>query len=261
MSEHTKSSLFSGASPKLTFVMGILVGVAGVSLVGFILALVVSLGANGGLAKVFTKGDVDNKPVAAVNDTKPSQPGTNQPSAKVDIQVRADEFVRGEQGAPVTLVEYSDLECPYCKRFHPAMQQIMQDYAGKVRWIYRQFPLSFHANAEKEAEAAECVGKLGGGSKYWEFIDKIYERTTSNGTGFALADLPKLAQEVGVNQASFKTCLNNGEMAAKVQKDLQEGSGYGVGGTPTTFINGRAVEGAVPLADLKAAVEQALAGK
>ncbi len=260
MSEHTKSSLFTGASPKLTFVMGILVGVAGVSLVGFMLALVMSFGGNGGLAKIFAKGDKAGQPAVAEN-TGPSQPGTNQPPAKVDIQVKADEFVRGEPNAPVTLVEYSDLECPYCKRFHPAMQQIMKDYAGKVRWIHRQFPLSFHANAQKEAEASECVGKLGGGSKYWEFIDKIYERTTSNGTGFALADLPKLAQEVGVNQTSFKTCLNNGDMTAKVQKDIQEGSSYGVSGTPTTFINGRAVEGALPLADLKAAVEQALAGK
>lgn len=255
-SQTPKESIFSGASPKLTFVMGVVTGVAAISLLGFI--LVVSAG-----YQFKTGANQDNsRPIAQVNGgtnaPTPSQPDTNQPPAKVNIAVKDIDYIRGDKNAPVTLIEYSDLECPFCKRFHPNMEQLMTEFQGKVRWIHRHFPLSFHANAQKEAEASECVGKLGGADKYWSFIDKIYTRTTATGTGFALTSLPKLAREVGVSESQFKTCLDSGEFATKVQTDLQEGTTFGVQGTPTTFVNGTPVEGAVPYEQLKAAVEQAL---
>lgn len=253
MSEHTKSSIFSGASPKLTFIMGVVVGVAAVSLIGFVIAVVMSFGGGAsGWAKLGRNSEADK--LTAANN----QAANNQAPAKVDVQVKPDDYIRGDRNAPLTLIEYSDLECPYCKRFHETMLQLMQDYSGQVRWIYRHFPLSFHANAQKEAEAAECAGKLGSTDKYWSYIDKIFARTVSNGTGFALADLPKLARELGLNEASFKSCLDSGEMATKVQADLQAGSSYGVSGTPTTFVNGQVVEGAVPYSELKLIIEAAL---
>jgi len=234
--------------------MGVVVGVAAVSFVGFILAVVFSFSGKGG-NKLAWGGD--NK--ANTNTPSTQQPtDSNTPLAKVDIKLKDTDYVRGAKNAPVTLVEYSDLECPFCKRFHPASLQLLQEYAGKVQMVFRHFPLSFHANAQKEAEAAECVGKLGGASKFYSFIDKIFERTTSNGNGFTLDKLGPLAREVGVSQSKFQSCLDAGEFTAKVQSDLQEGSQYGVGGTPTTFVNGTPVEGAVSYEQLKAVVDEAL---
>lgn len=127
----------------------------------------------------------------ALNNTIPQ-------AEKVDVQLKDSDYIRGDKNAPVTMIEYSDLECPFCKSIHPSLVRIMNEYPGKVKWVYRHFPLSFHANAQKEAEAAECIGKLAGADKYWEFIDKVFERTTSNGTGFALTALPTLAGELGI---------------------------------------------------------------
>ncbi len=250
-----RDGLFSGASPKLTFIMGLVTGVAAVSLVGFILVVLggqtIGLGAAPTPARAVAQAPTPTNP----NSATPPAP------SKVSIALRDGDYIRGDKNALVTLVEYSDLECPFCKRFHPEMVQLMQEYQGKVAWVYRHFPLSFHQNAQKEAEATECVGKLGGNEKFWSFVDKIYERTTSNGTGFALTALGPLAKEVGVSQSKFQSCLDSGEFAAKVQADEQQGGSYGVAGTPTTFVNGTPVEGAVDYATLKAAVDQALAAK
>ncbi len=247
--------MWAGASPKLTFVMGLVTGVAVVSLFGFVVVVLA-----GGTLSLKRAPSTAGATAQATSTTPAAQVPNPTPTApsKVNIALKADDYVRGPRDAAVVLVEYSDLECPFCKRFHPAMQQLMQEEAGKVAWVYRHFPLSFHQNAEKEAEAAECVGKLGGNDKFWAFVDKIYERTTSNGTGFALSALGPLAKEVGVSQSKFQSCLDSGEFTAKVQASEQEGTGYGVQGTPTTFVNGTPVEGAVPYTDLKAAVDAAL---
>jgi len=249
-----KSSIFEGVSPKLSFIMGLIVGVGAISLVGFIVAI--SFSFVGG----FKDKNVNSAQPVAVNNNTNNQ-AANQPSAPtgpVNITLKADDYIRGTKGAPLTMVEYTDLECPYCKQFHNSMEQLMKDYPGKIAWVYRNYPLSFHANSQKEAEAAECVGKLGGNDKFWQFVDGIFARTTSNGTGFALDKLGALAKEVGVNQTSFQSCLDSGQMSSDVSTDLQEGTQYGVSGTPTTFVNGQAVEGAVPYSQLKSIVDKIL---
>ena len=137
----------------------------------------------------------------------------------------------------------------------------MNEYKGQVKWVFRHFPLSFHQNAQKEAEAAECVGELAGNEAFWQFTDKIFERTTSNGTGFALSDLPALAQEVGAPKASFETCLSSGKYASYVQDSESGGAAAGVDGTPGTIVmksdgsKPQVVAGAVPLSQLKAAID------
>lgn len=195
----------------------------------------------------------------------PTAPSAAPSAAPTNVKgISAADWVRGDKNSPLTFIEYSDFECPFCKAFHPTVIQAMNDYKGKVKFVYRHFPLSFHQNAEKEAEASECVGSLGGVDKFWSFADKIFERTTSNGTGFALADLPKLAVEVGVNQKSFQDCLDSGKMAQKVQAEETEGESEGVNGTPGSFIlndkTGVAtpIEGAEPYATVKAAIDAAL---
>lgn len=201
----------------------------------------------------------------AVNN-QVQQPTGRQAVAQVG-QVKpvdlATDHIRGDKNAKVFVIEYSDFECPFCKRFHPTMQQLFSDYQGKVAWVYRHFPLSFHANAQKEAEASECASEQGGNDAFWKYADKILERTTSNGTGFALTDLVPLAKEIGLDDAKFKSCLDSGKYAKHVQQDEQEGQAAGVTGTPGSIIwtkdgKSQLISGAVPLSSLKAVIDQSL---
>jgi len=190
------------------------------------------------------------------------QPAALAPSGKIK-PVTDKDHIRGSRNAKLTLVEYSDLECPFCKRFHPTMQELMKTYGDKIRWVYRHFPLSFHANAQKEAEATECVNELSGNDKMWEYIDKMFEKTTSNGTGFALDQLGPLAAEVGVNQSAFQSCLDNGKYTQHVKDDIADGTTGGVSGTPSTFIinasgKSQIIVGAQPIESFKTAIDAVL---
>lgn len=179
--------------------------------------------------------------------------------------LRDNDHVRGDRDARILLIEYSDLECPYCKSFHPTAQQIVDSYDGQVAWVYRHFPLSFHQNAQKEAEASECVRELGGETAFWDFIDTIYQRTTANGTGFALTALGPLAAEVGVNQSQFQSCLDSNKYAQYVQDDMAGGSAAGVTGTPGNILldtqSGKTVliPGALPFAQFQQEIDELLA--
>lgn len=191
-----------------------------------------------------------------------AQPDAPQKAAKKP-EITSDDHVRGNKNANIALVNYSDLECPFCARFHPTMLQVMKEYEGKVKWIYRHFPLSFHANAQKEAEATECAAKIGGNEAFWSYTDKIYERTTSNGTGFALDKLVPLAKEIGLNESQFKKCLDSGEFAQKVKDQMAKGTEEGVSGTPGTIIidskgDTQFINGALPYDQIKPMIDAAL---
>ncbi len=199
-----------------------------------------------------------------VAGTGNNQPIGGQPQqATKKPEVTDKDYYRGSKDAKVVLVEYSDLECPFCKSFHPTMQQVIEEYGDKVKWVYRHFPLSFHANAQKEAEAAECAGKLGGNDAFWKYVDAIFEQTTSNGTGFALDKLTPLANELGLNEASFKQCLDSGEMAQKVKDQMDQGTEEGVSGTPGTIVidtigDTQLIPGALPYDQVKIYIDTAL---
>lgn len=248
--------IFNG-SPKTLFFMGLFVGVSTVTTIG--LALVLGLFISG---KGFSAPSVlaAPQPLVQAPSPTPSAPVAPTPSAPVKPVDEKKDHILGPKNAKVTLIEYSDFECPFCKRHFDTVQQIIKDYPNDVRIVYRHFPLSFHQNAEKEAEASECVAKLGGNEAFWKFHDKIFTETTSNGTGFALDKLGPAAAEAGVNQAAFQKCLDSNEMAALVGQQEQEGGDAGVQGTPATYVNGTLVEGAVPYATLKASIDAALKG-
>jgi len=191
-----------------------------------------------------------------------NQPVAQVPSGKIK-DVSSDERIRGNRNAKVTLVEYSDYECPFCKRFHPITQELMKTYRDKIRLVFRDYPLPFHANAQKEAEAGRCIAELGGSDAFWNYADKIFERTTSNGTGFALTDLGPLAKEVGVNQPSFQQCLDTGKYAKAVKDEATDGNAAGVNGTPTTFVidskgKTQMLVGAQPVDAFKTVIDQVL---
>ncbi len=245
--------MFEGASPKLTFIFGAIAGAGIVAIIGLAIILPKAYGTTK------SKSTTTTAAAAATNTTAAA-------ATFSDVKkVNDGDLIRGDKKAKLTLIEFSDLECPYCKTFHPTMKQLLADYDGKINWVYRNFPLSFHANAQKEAEAQLCVGKLGGQDKEWDFIDKIYERTTANGTGFALTALGPLAKEVGVNQTKFQKCLDDGEMADTVKAEQADGTTGGVSGTPSTLIvdeNGKTLDGipgAYPLDQAKAYIDKALA--
>lgn len=244
----------AGLSPTAAFLLGLVTSVLVLGTIGFFVLLAAVLtGAVGGQEKAA-------KPAAARAADTPS------PARAAGGQVKPvseRDHIRGNPDAAVTLIEYSDYECPFCKSFHPTVQRLLNERQGEVRWVYRHFPLSFHQNAEQEAAAAECVAELAGNDAFWGFTDKIFERTTSNGTGFALADLPALAAEVGADRAAFAECLASGRYASYVQEDMQSGVAAGVDGTPGTILVDRQgqqqlIAGAVPYEQLKAAVEAAV---
>lgn len=180
-------------------------------------------------------------------------------------KVSADDHIYGNPNAQISLVEYSDFECPFCKRFHPTAKQVIEAYDGKVNWVYRHFPLSFHDPlATKEAEASECVAKLAGNDGFWKYADKIFEKTTSNGRGLEIQQLAILAEEIGVNKKQFNECFESGEFNEKIQQAIVEGSKSGITGTPGNIIidnrTGEAFEmtGAQPYIQFKALIDEML---
>lgn len=248
---------FKGVPPKTSFVFGIVSGVAAVAL----LLLVVGL---------FSRVPLGTKTSSA--STSASTTGTASlpaaPAAQVATgklpAVSDQDHVLGDKTASLTFVEYGDFECPFCKKFEPTLQQMMQEYKGKIKLVYRHFPLSFHANAPKEAEATECANELGGNDAFWKYHDAILDRTTSGGTGFSLDALVPLAKELGLDESKFKDCLDNGKYAQHVQQDETGGQAAGVNGTPGSFLidkqgNSQLVSGAVPYTQIKSLIDAALA--
>lgn len=157
--------------------------------------------------------------------------------------ISSKDHIRGNINAPIKIVEYSDTECPFCKQFHYTMKQVMDEYEGKVLWVYRHFPLykpnsqgfALHPKALKEAEAIECANELGGNDKFWEYLDRLYEITPSN-NGLDEAELPKIAQYVGLDVARFNSCLNSGKYKKLIDEDLQNAWDTGGTGTPWSIV-------------------------
>lgn len=187
-------------------------------------------------------------------------------------QVDSQDHILGNPKAAVRLVEYSDFECPFCKRFHPVVKQIMDEYGkdGRVALVYRHFPLdSLHSKARKEAQASECANELGGNDAFWAYADKIFEVTPSN-NNLDLSLLPKLAEEIGLDRAKFETCLagdaRGGKYADHIEADVQNATASGGTGTPYSVViaaNGKTfpINGAQPYRVVKSIIDLALAEK
>lgn len=168
--------------------------------------------------------------------SKDATPGANndgRPDEIVVAPVSADDHVLGNPNAEIVVIEYSDIDCPFCKDFHATMHRIIDEYGkdGKVAWVYRDFPLDqLHPEARTKAEATECVASLAGNDIYWKFLDALFARTES------AADLPAIAVEMGVNQAAFNTCMSEKRFAEEVESDTQEAFAAGGNGTPYSVI-------------------------
>ena len=170
------------------------------------------------------------------------------------IEVEAKGPARGPANAPVTIVEFSDFQCPYCGREVPVIERVMKEYDGKVRLVFRHYPLDFHPFAQKAAEAAACAQEQG---KFWELHDKMF----GNQTKLAVEDLKGYAKSVGLDSSKFDKCLDSGEKKAMVEEDQKAGSAAGVNGTPAFFINGLFINGAQPYEQIKQTVDRELKKK
>lgn len=172
----------------------------------------------------------------------------------IRVDVAATGPVRGAADAPVTIVEFSDFQCPYCSRLVPTLEQVQQKYTNQVRLVFRQFPLTIHPNAPKAAEAALCANEQG---KFWQMHDAMFQ----DQQGLAVDGLKAKAVSIGLDANQFNQCLDSGKFAAAVKSDIDAGEAAGVNSTPAMFINGRFVLGAVPIEQITSVIDDELQRK
>ncbi|MFZ2072492.1 MAG: DsbA family protein [Minisyncoccia bacterium] len=205
---------------------------------------------------ILIKGKTSDKPSNQANN------GVNLKDIKLK-PISKDEHLLGNSNAKVVIVEYSDSECPFCKVFDNTMHQVIEQKGDKVAWAYRHYPIAgLHPKAFHESEAMECAWEQGGNDTFWKYADEVYARTTSNNR-LDIAELPKIAKDIGLDLTSFNTCLDSGKEKLKVQADIDDGTRAGVNGTPKSFIlkNGKVVDtidGAEPIESVLQKIEKAL---
>jgi len=188
-----------------------------------------------------------------------------QPSARPKgIKIKkptTSEHWRGSKDVRYAWVEYADMECPFCTQIHTDLVKLLQAYDGKIAWVLRQYPLSFHPKAQKSAEAAECANDEAGNDGFWKMTDAIYEKMPT----MELIDLPTIASSVGLNETTFKQCLDSGKFEKKVKDQLNEGVKAGVQATPSNVIydlktgSSTSIEGALPYDSLKTSLDAFMA--
>lgn len=232
---------------KNTLAMPIAVIIAGVLIAG---------------AVIYSEGKTSNGNTAKIPQQQPAEQQTGD--LEQMIPVSSKDHIRGDINAPVKIVEYSDTECPFCKRFHDTMKQVIDEYGkdGKVAWVYRHFPLDqLHPKARKEAVALECANELGGNDKFWEYTDRLYEITPAN-NGLDLAELPKIAEYVGLDKVQFSTCLASTKYDKHIQDEVENAQATGGNGTPWSIVVGKdgkkyPLSGAQPISAIKQLIDLA----
>lgn len=178
------------------------------------------------------------------------------------MPISSEDHYIGNLDAPVKIVEYSDLECPFCKAFHATMQKAIAEYGDKIVWIYRHFPLeNLHAKARKESEASECAAELGGNEAFWKYVNKIFEITPSN-DGLDPSLLSKTAGDIGLDVTAFNKCLDSGKYSSKIDKSIEDAIASGGEGTPYSIVitekDRSIIPGALPYERIKPILDQAL---
>jgi protein-disulfide isomerase len=240
------------APPKTTFFMGLFLGIAAMSVLGLL------LGVGGGNASGSTTKTTGSTNTSAAADTTGTTAGETVAGSIAEPSSATDHW-RGvkPENADVVLVEYSDYQ-----RHHPTMQQVLQDYDGKVSWVYRHFPLdSIHPNATPSANAAECVAALAGNDAFWQFTDAMFNSQATLGDALYLAQ----AKAAGVSESDFESCYSAKQYQSVVTADLNDGTTGGVTGTPGTIVlkgtdvsSGQLISGALPYASVQQVIDSYL---
>lgn len=268
MEEHKPSHTSGDAAgmidqlpPRMAFWSGVIVTGGVIFAIGFVAVIIMMFkgvevvmpeSAGTTTKKTTTNANVNTNVVANTN-------AAVQPTAAGTVDMSTLSNVRGT--GDLTVVEYSDPECPFCKRFHTTMQQVVSDYDGKVKWGYKHLPLtSLHPKAQREALALECAAEQ---SKFWEYTDAIYERTPSN-NGLPDEDLFTVADDLGLDRGQFDDCLESEKYLDKIKADSAEAQALGGTGTPFSVLvdaDGKILEsfpGALPITSISSALDSNL---
>ncbi len=245
MDENKKNGMVDNMPSRSAFKLGIFMGIAVMFIIGFFVLLAGKFDIKG----LVSKNNNDN--ANAVNNLGTDTNKGNQPAVININPITKDDWVKGDSKAKVSLIEFSDTDCPYCTKFHETVNQLLKDYDGKIKVAYRHFPLpSLHPEAPKKAEAIECVGELGGNDKVWAFMDKLFVATKPT-----LAQLPNIVKNLGLDSAKFTECLNSGKYTAKVNEQSQQAQAAGAQGTPYSVVlmgdQKVPINGAYPIAEIK----------
>ena len=222
-------------------------------------------------AILYSNAKSSNNVVINGNNPNNQQPQNQQPTGPVSVSVD-DDPVLGDKNAPLTMIEFSDYECPFCKRhFTDVYPQLKKDYidTGKVKLVFRDFIAvpTHNPLATSEAMAASCAKDQGGDAMYFKYHDAIFTKTISNGNGMAISELPAIAKSLGLNVSTFQSCLDSNKYKDEVAKDIADASKAGVNGSPSFFvgkstsngtINGTIIVGAQPFAAFKVIIDEML---
>lgn len=249
--EHETKTPEAQVAPATTLTIPIAIVVAGALIAGAIF-----LGLRG------------NSPSVAGTGQQPQQVAQETGDLKQMKPITSEDHIRGNPNAPVKIVEYSDFECPFCKRFHETMKQVTTEYGDQVAWVYRHFPLDqLHpVKARKEAVATECAAEQGGNDAFWKYADRFFELTPSNNQTNIDTVLPQIAKEIGLDEAKFASCLASKKYDAHIEENIQNATATGGNGTPWSIVVGKngkqyPLSGAQPLEAVKQLIDLAKQGK
>jgi protein-disulfide isomerase len=177
---------------------------------------------------------------------------TVAPAGADDLRLTVEPaMTKGAPGAPVTIVEFSDYQCPHCRRIQPSLDQLLREYRGRVRLIFKDFPLPSHDLARPAHEAARCAGSLG---EYWPYHDRLFAEQPR----FERANLIAYATALGLDEARFTRCVDERVFASAVESDVAQARALGVSGTPTFLVNGQPLVGAQPIETFRMLIDDAL---
>lgn len=180
--------------------------------------------------------------------------------AESNIALQEDDHIRGSKNAKVIIFEFSDYECPFCEKIHPELRKAVDEYNGKVAWVFKYFPLSSHPHAEEKAAVGECVAKIAGEDSFWKFTDEVFD----GGTDMTVDDVKKLAEKHKVQGAKLEDCVADADIQEKIQIDKQLGQQHGVSGTPGNVLlnvdtgETTLIPGALPYESLKTVIDRML---
>jgi protein-disulfide isomerase len=201
------------------------------------------------------KQELVQEHVAKLTKGQPVEAYFSKPKMEVKVDVGNAPFF-GKEGAPITIVEFSDFQCPFCSRGADVVHELKAKYGNKIKLAFKQFPLPMHKDARPAAEAALCVNEQGM-DKFWKFHDAAFK----NQDKLDAANLEKFAKDSGANVDKYKECIGSKKHAGDVQKDMEYGEKIGVKSTPTFFVNGQLVSGAVPIEQFAEIIEDDLNAK
>ncbi len=216
-------------------------------------------------AALYFGGIGSNQPTSnvAVENQPTPQPTLEEGSTDAVRPVTSEDHIKGDPNAPIKIVEYSDFECPFCKRFHDTMNEIVANEAnGDVAWVFRQFPLDqLHpVKARAEAMASECAAELGGNDAFWQFADRFMELTPSNNRTEIETVIPQIVREIGLDETAFQNCFESGKYDDHIEADIANAVETGGRGTPWSVLiapNGKTfpINGAQPAQAVQQLIE------